>query len=368
MINIVDQPRTAVTLLSGAITRLDPSLSVYTSTHLLLARLAFDTNEIEPALSVFHPDLAALYPDMAGPRDSRPLCDRDLEPTSYLSPLTNPITPASVLEYGLICGLIYISQRDWALAQRALERVITHPAKDKNVSKIMSEAYKKWLLVSLLQEGHAPALPSYTAPATKSSFAALATKYNSLATLFSTNNAAQIKADVEANASVWEEDGNTSLVAEVVGAYQKWQIINFRRVYQNVPISKIQSATQSAETGQPLKDTETAIELVRGMIDSGMLKGTLEVGGNGEESYLRFQSDESSMTEADFARQIAESHQRIETLGKKYRLTNERLSASKEYVRHLARRLDKEDGDGGVQQFDAQIEDEDLMTGIMTHS
>lgn len=359
----------AVDLLAAVILRLDPSGSVFTSTHLLLAKLALDTNSIQPALAVIDRDVS-FYPNMAGPRDPRPLCEKDLEPATYLSStgLTGTLTSASVLEYDLISGLIYISRRDWAKAQRALERVIAHPAKDKSVSKIMADAYKKWLLVGLLHLGHAPTLPSYISPATKSSYLVLTPQYNMVASQFNTANAAQLRTDVETNAKLWDDDGNMSLIAEVVSAYQKWQILNLRQVYKNVPVSTIQSTTLSAETGETLKGTEEVVDLVSSMIESGMLKGQVEVGATAEETYLTFSDVDTSIPETDFAREITRSQLSIDALGKQYRLTNERLSGSKEYVKHLVRRSEKEDDEPEVRPFEAQIEDEDLMTGIVTSS
>ena len=56
-------------------------------------------------------------------------------------------------------------------------------------------------------------------------------------------------------------------------------------------------------------------------------------------------------------------------MGNQYKAANERLSGSKEYVKHVVKeqkRADKDAGDPGI-GFDSQIEDEDLMTGIMAH-
>lgn len=272
-----------------------------------------------------------------------------------------------MLEYNLVCGLIYISRRDWSKALAALERTITHPSKDKGVSKIMTEAYKKWLLVGLLQNGELPMLPSYTPTWPKSAYSTLSPEYISLATLFNTTDAPRLKAEVEASGQLWEDDGNASLVAEVVGAYQKWQIINLQKIYQNVPLSTIRTTTLSAVTGEALQDDQAAADLVRSMIEAGMLKGVFHAGANGAGSYLNFQQDNASLTEVEFARELARSHHSISALGKQYQLTNERLSGSKEYARHLIReqkRGERKDEAGGP--FESQIDEEDLMQGIMT--
>jgi COP9 signalosome complex subunit 3 len=259
-----------------------------------------------------------------------------------------------------------MSRRDWTKAYQALERVITHPAKDKGVSKVMDEAYKRWLLVGLLKDGKEPSIPSYTSTVAKNTFSTLSTPYKNITTWFTTTDAAQLKAEIEANRQVWEEDGTSSLVAEVVAVYPKWQIINLRDIYVRVSISQVRLSTLSAETGEILTDDDATTRLVQDMIDSGLLKGELQPGNDDGELYLHFHDDNEEMTEANFAQQIAQRYHNIESLGSQYKVANERLGNSKEYVKHAVReqkRADKDPTDPGL-GFDSLIEDEDLMTGI----
>lgn len=343
---------------------------MFTSTHLALAKIAYQTAWVEPALKVLDCD-TTFFPGMAGQKDSKLLCDSSLHPAAFISietGLTESVKSSTILEYYHLSALCYMSQRDWTKAHRALEHVMTHPSKDKGVAKIMDEAYKRWLLVGLLKDGKEPTLPSYTATQAKNTYSTLGTPYKTIATQFPTTNAGQLKADAEANRQVWEDDGTTSLIAEVIAAYQKWQIINLRDIYKQVSISQVRQSTISAETGEVLADDEATAGLVRDMISSGLLKGDLQPGNDGNELFLHFHDDSETMTEAEFAQEIAQRCHNIENLGNQYKAANERLSGSKEYVKHIVKeqkRADK-DGDPGV-GFDSQIEDEDLMTGIMAH-
>ncbi|KAI9167574.1 Chromatin remodeling factor mit1 [Paramyrothecium foliicola] len=359
----------AAEVLASVILRIDPSGSVFTSTHLLLAKLAVEKGLPDSALTVIDKDIT-LYPNMGGAKETRPLCDENLGPSAYISSassLSNTLKSTFVLEYHLLCGLIYVAKRNWPQARKSFERVIVHPTKDKGVSAMMIEGYKKWVLVGLLSEGQAPSLPAYTAATTKNSFNTLATSYNNVATLFATDNAAEFKAEVEANQNAWEEDGNTSLMNEVVGAYQEWQIIKLQRVYREITIPRIRQVTLSARTGEPLKTDDEVVRLIQKMIGSRMLNGEIAPGENSE-LFLRFGDDSIEMTESEFARRLAQSQAAITQLSKQFQVTNERLSENKEYAKYLLReqkRLDKEMPDAAI-GFDSQIEDEDLMTGIPT--
>ncbi|KAF9770249.1 hypothetical protein IL306_012223 [Fusarium sp. DS 682] len=357
-----------VEALAAALLRLDPTGSMFTSTHLTMVKIAYSASWIEPALKVLDCDLT-FYPGMAGQKDAKLLCDSSLHPASFISVdtgLTGDVKSSTILEYNHLGAQCYMARRDWTKAYRALERVITHPSKDKGVTKVMDEAYKRWLLVGLLKDGREPILPSYTATIAKNTYTTLGTPYKNITTQFTTTNAGQLKADIEANRQVWEEDGTSSLIAEVVAAYPKWQIINLRGIYKQVSISQVRLSTFSAETGEILADDESATRLVQDMIDSGLLKGELQRGNNGDEPYLHFHDNNEAMTETKFAQEIAQRYQNIESLGKQYKAANERLSNSKEYVRHAVReqkKADKDPADPGV-GFDSLIEDEDLMTGI----
>lgn len=343
-----------------------------TSTHLPLARFAYEKGFIEPALRVLDRDIL-FFPGMSGQKEARYLCDESLAPPSYISVdtgLTDAVQNTTVLEYNLVSGLCYTARKDWAKAQRAFERVLTHPTRDKGLSQIMTDAYKRWLLVGLLKDGREPELPQYTSPSAKNSYATLASSYKNLASLFHTSDVSQLRGEIETNRKVWEDDENASLIAEVVAAYQKWQIINAQKIYQQIPISQLRKLTFSAESGESLKTDQEIIQLVQSMIESNMLKAELQLGNSGEDSYLKFQDETLSLTEVEFAKEVTTCHRNIDSLGKQYKATNERLSSNSLYVRHLIReqkRAEKDGADAGI-GFDSQIEDEDLMTGIIAHS
>lgn len=368
------QPSVAMELLVAAIFRLDPSGSTFTSTHLVLAKLAHASNNVEWALQVLDTDIL-FYPVISNYKESRHfLCDSELAPASFLTPatgLTEQLKSVTVLEYNLLRGLLHISRRDWTKSLAALEQVISHPSRNKGVSKFMTEAHKKWLLVGLLHQGKAPQAPSYTSPMAQASYQTTSETYNTFASLFNTDQVGHLRTEFDTNRQAWEEDGNASLAAEVMSAYQKWQIINLRRVYLQVSISEVRRTTLSAKTGEPLADDQTTLALVRDMIESGMLRGEIQSGENDGESILAFGDAQSSMSEAEFAKEVARSQRSIEFLSSQYRLTNERLSADRDYVRHLLRDQKRTEMDKEVDAaigFETQVEDEDLMTGVLAHA
>lgn len=360
----------AVELLCAVILRIDPTGSLFTSTHFMLARLAYDFDSVEAALQVIDRDIL-FYPNSSNSKANGILCDAALLPTSYISPqtgLTDKITTAMVLEYNYLRGLMYISRRDWGKAEEALEQVMSHPTKEKGVSKIMVDSYKRWVLVGLLGQGKASAPLPYTSGTSQGSYKVIAKAYDNVAEIFNSGQAEKLKSQIEENAPIWEEDGTSSLLQEILSSYQKWQIIGLRHIYERVGIAEIRQATLNAVTGKTLEDDDAVLILIRQMIEAGMLTGQLEKDESG--SYLSFRQDGGAVSEEEFATQIARSYRNIEAISEQYKQMNKQLSSSKEYVKFIVReqkRGEKDGTDAGV-VFDSQIEDEDLMADVVAHS
>ena len=351
--------------------RIDPQGATFTSTHLALAKFAYDKDIIGPSLDVINRDIVFFATTGGSPvkQSSITLCDPTLTPAAYISAgnLSSSVRYADVLDYDFTCGLIHTSQRNWRRAKEAYERVLSHPIKDKTISKYMTEAHPRWLLVGLLADGKAPSLSS-TAGEARRSYQALSKQYQDLANLFESDDAAGLRAAAEEHNLRWVDDGTLSLIKEVCQAYQQRQIIRLQDVFQHVSISYIRESTVSGVTGERCKSDEEVLNLIKSMLSSGALKGDIAMGQDGASTYLTFRSDQNSLTEVEFAREIASSKARIEILTEQYSVVNTKLSKSQDYIKYLAKeqvRADKEAP--AATDFDAEIEEEDLMTDVVSH-
>lgn len=368
-----------------AILRLDPSGSVFTSTHYLLMKFAAETKSYTSARLVAECDIL-YYPTpstskhyLSGSSDKRRhifLGDKSLSPAAFITidnGFTDKITPVMVLEYNYLRGLAFMSGRLWSKAATAFLQTLTHPAKERGVSNLMVEAHRKWLLSGVLSKGKTPALPSYTPPATAHSCKGINGTYADLAAAFTDNDSENLKNLYEEHRAVWQQEGNLLLIDEVMQSYQKWQILHLRNAYSHITLGQVLDFTQNAYTGRPLQNEQEAAELIQSMMNNGMLAATLEAGEiNGQAvTYVVFGETEttSTLTEADYAHEIARCHQSVTALTAQYKVLGERLAGSDAYVKNMAiekARAEKDGIDPGL-GFDSQIEDEDLMTGIMAH-
>lgn len=361
--------------MASAILRIDPTGSMLTSHHLDLVYLAHITDTAEHAFpvlekqTVYFPGMSRQGNSNAGPQEF--LCDMGLSPPDYIdleTGLTTSLDVEKVLEYEFYSGLLYCSREKWQKARAAFERVITHPTRDAGVSKIMVEAYKKWLLVSLLVNGCTPAMPSNAGSNAQKVYETVGKPYSAIASHFDAMAAVALKREVEDHVQEWQNDLNSGLVQQVLAAHQKWQIINLRKVYSKVSLSDIRQTTFSAETGAVLPSDQEVESLVQGMIDSGMLKGVIEK-PSGKPTYLKYLSEAEELSEIEYKKVIASTLQRLKALKGVYRTTNGRLSTDPYWVKHVIReqKREKENSNQGLPQaFDVEVEDEDLMSDVMS--
>lgn len=339
-----------------------------TSTHLLLAKLAYETDNIPLALPVIEKDIV-YYPGMANHETPQYLCDLELSPSSYISKntgLTTLLKSAMVLEYDLLCGMMYCARREWGKARAAFERAVTYPAKENGCSKIMVEAFKKWILVSLLSEGKHRDSPPYASPATSKTFGILGRPYIALAMAFATDDAQQLKLEAGKNAQAWADDGNVGLVEEVVASYQQWRVLALQDVYTEISIPEIRRQTKSAETGAPLRNDEDVEALIQNMIIAGMLKGVIQKNDDGTK-FLIFLSPTTHLSERELAEETQRAAVKLKELKTIFVATNQRLGTSKEYIKWIVKESKREkasDAQDPTLGFDTQIDDEDLMGGL----
>lgn len=369
------QASLVVDLLATALLRIDPTRSVLTLHHLNLVRLAYTSNNIEPALPVLEKTII-FYPGAKPTLAPKFLCDTTLHPTAYITPETGlglKVVPSNVLKYDAMRALCFIQQRSWQQAFDALQRVITYPAGPGVCSNIMADSFQKWQLVGLLLNGKAPSLPASVSTSAQNIYLTTGKAYVAISQAFESNTAdALIKEYGRCTQEEWIADGNLGLIKAVLSHYQRWKIADLRHIYTKISLEQIRTLTQSAETGASLDSEQQVLDLVQDMIATGMLKGEVvpAAADGSTPAHLVFHSLTEELSSAAFAGEMAETTQRIAALAPLVETLSERLETSREYVRHMARDAKFKDKSvgfaGGSHPFEAQVDDEDLMIGLST--
>jgi len=203
---------------------------MFTSNHVILSRLCLRGKAYAAARPVIDKDICH-FPAPSHPAFKRAyqqalsaeLQDQDSLATyiTYASGLTAKLTYRDYLEYFLYCSMIYIGLKKWGRALHFLNLVISAPSVG-TVSMVMVEAYKKWVIVSLLEKGtvrldlclfllnvvtnnnyQAISLPSVTAPHAAKTYRALARPYDALADAFKSGDLNRLKGEIDIGQTVW---------------------------------------------------------------------------------------------------------------------------------------------------------------------
>lgn len=363
------QPELAITPISNAILRLDPAASTLTSAHIEVAKLALESQAPSLALPVL--DQHIIYFPASNPRESDDgfLCSTTRPPHFYItseSGLTEKLRYQDVLEYFLFTGTVHIACQNWEKALEALECALVYPSRDHAVSKIMVDAYKKWILVHVLLTGKSGKLPIGITGSAPKTLHTIAKPYEAIANLFELSSAAKVKGEAEAGSSVWNLDNNLGLIYLLLASYQKFQICNLAKLYRTISISDITRLTQSAETGQNLPNDRDTEKLVEELISRGTLNATLI---SSSPSILSFSSTSPVLSEEDVKVELAGSMVRLKAMVKDVKATDRRLAHDKEYLKWAAKQkklkqngtadADTEDSNWGPMTVDGE---EDLMS------
>lgn len=151
-INILPKPLLALQPIRDAIIRLDPSCAVFMSTHSLFVKLCLHAKVCSYALPILDKPLCHFPSETEQSLLGNLQHGASPQFTMNNSGFSSKITYKEHLEYFLYGAMIYMILKDWDKALHFLTVVVSCPVVN-SVSMIMVEAYKKWILVNLLQNG-----------------------------------------------------------------------------------------------------------------------------------------------------------------------------------------------------------------------
>ncbi|KAJ9223049.1 hypothetical protein DTO169C6_4523 [Paecilomyces variotii] len=342
----VSKPVLAIVPIRDAILRLDPSGSTFTSNHVILSRLCLRGKAYAAARPVIDKDICH-FPAPSHPAFKRvyqqdlsaELQDQDSLATyiTYASGLTAKLTYRDYLEYFLYCSMIYIGLKKWGRALHFLNLVISAPSVG-TVSMVMVEAYKKWVIVSLLEKGTAISLPSVTAPHAAKTYRALARPYDALADAFKSGDINRLKGEIDIGQTVWHMDNNTGLVLQLVPALRKFSILKLGTTFAALTIGDV--ARRTSPEPSDIRETEA---FVASLIMSRTLSATLLHSSDpSDPTMLRFSTDahnSDTSSEAKISEQLSLERKRLKALVTQIDETESRLELSREYLDNLRRNL-----------------------------
>ncbi|KAK7512803.1 hypothetical protein IWZ03DRAFT_384092 [Phyllosticta citriasiana] len=365
----VSQPAVALVPIRNAMTRMDPTLGTFTSTHLLYLRLCHMVRAHFEALPVLEQYIHS-FPStpVKGGEFTLPCADH-FTSAGYIttaSGLSAKVSSSDVQEYFLLGANTYLALRQWGQAQLFLEYILTTPA--QNVATgLMAEAYRKWVLVSCLVE-NTSSLKGANSIALRSIKAA-SRAYDALVEVFNSGDAAKLHAEIDTGASIWQEDGNKGLVRELQAHQSKVFVKNLQKTYAAAPLANV--ATWINKSPQAVE------QYLQALIDEGFLNAAIEQpSADATTKILRFHDANHCNMPATQAeeQQLAElmaQAKKTQELADHIKAATHRLTVMRDYVDHVKKRAkNKEGADPGLGgdtmdvSWEAHDEDEDMMADL----
>ncbi|KAG5057114.1 hypothetical protein JHK86_012110 [Glycine max] len=224
--------------------------------------------------------------------------------------------PRDLFLYCYYGGMICIGQKRFQKALDLLHNVVTAPM--STINAIAVEAYKKYILVSLIRHGQfSTSLPKYSSSTAQRNLKNFCQPYVELANSYGTGKIAELEAYVKANAEKFESDNNLGLVKQVVSSMYKR---NIQRLTQTYLTLSLQDIANTVQLNSP-KEAEMHIQ-------DGEIYATI----NQKDGMVRFLEDPEQYKTCEMIEHIDSSIQRIMALSRKLTATDEQISCDQLYL------------------------------------
>jgi len=299
-----------IALVSRAILKLQPNPGVLTSAHSDLAKLCLKARCFGPILPVLDTDITQINKE------------------------GDHMDAAYVLLYYYYGGSIYLAIKEYEKALYFFEVAVTCPT--SAVSHIMLEAYKKYLLVSLLVHGDKPkdavALPKFTSPIVGNFLHPLCHAYSEVVKAYHLNSSEALRNVLTKYREIFETDNNLGLVNQVVEAQTRTNIKRLTKTFVTLSLSDVASRVGL--------DSSTAAEReIVEMIKNGSIHATISQ----QDGMVRFDLNPESYSSPDMLRLVEESVTRAINLDRQVEKLTEKLMLSNSYIRKIAGAKDEDD-------------------------
>ncbi|KIW03042.1 uncharacterized protein PV09_05694 [Verruconis gallopava] len=351
--------------LVAAIFRLDPSSGTLTSTHLKLLRICLAQRMYHEALPVLQATIHSFPSPKFTAIEGQYPCSTHQDSSAYIteaSGLSDKLTTYDVHEFFLLGGMILIGLQRWEDARLYLECVIISPS-GGSPSIFQVEAYKKWVLVGCIIKGTLLEAPKATNQTVLRNVKSISRAYDTVVEVFQSGHAARLNAEIAAGNEIWHEDGNLGLIQLLVSRLPRFHILSMRDIYSAVPLTTVSSWLSIPP--------DTLHAFVEEMVSEGALNASIDLDSSPDSgAVLRFYSNQATgplaKSEKQYHAELLAQTQRTNAMAEYVKMSDRRLTLTKEYVEALRRRMKNKEGDQGMATTGEPLDetgglDEDIM-------
>ncbi|CAM1291491.1 COPS3 (predicted), partial [Pycnogonum litorale] len=263
------QPMRGINLLIKAISKIQLFPSQLTSIHADLCQLCLLSKTLKLALPFLEEDITEISKEN-GHFDSK-----------------------HFLLYYYYGGMIYTALKNYDRAMYFFEVAITTPS--HAVSHIILEAYKKYILVSLIEHGKFIPLPKYTSQVVTRFIKPLSQMYHELATAYGTNNPEDVNTVISKYSETFNRDKNTGLVKQCLSSICKKNIQRLTKTFLTLSLSDMANRVK-------LSGPREAEKYVLHMIEDGEIFATI----NQKDGMVIFHDNPEKYNDSDMMKKLDE--------------------------------------------------------------
>eukprot|EP00761_Pharyngomonas_kirbyi_P009200 gb/GECH01009215.1/.p1 GENE.gb/GECH01009215.1/~~gb/GECH01009215.1/.p1 ORF type:complete len:430 (+),score=68.39 gb/GECH01009215.1/:1-1290(+) len=237
-----------------------------------------------------------------------------------VNPKRSGCTPRDLLLYYYYGGMIYTGLKKYNQARQFFETVLNAPA--NTVTAIMVEAYKKYILVSLLSQGKASALSGKASPIFRH-LKAYTSEYLNLSSAYETYSVDKVSEVVAKHKENFQKDDNYGLVKQCIQALYRLNIQRLTQTYLTLSLENI------AET-VGLKNAEEAELRVLEMVERGEIIASI----NKEAGMVEFKDRQNSFSSPGTSQLLENRISTSADLASKLRNMDNDIASSKSFIAH----------------------------------
>lgn len=240
--------------------------------------------------------------------------------------------PRDLFLYCYYGGMINIGLKRYRKAWECLHNVITAPMTTLNA--IAVEAYKKYILVSIILSGQVPLFPKYTSSTAQRNLKSHTQPYVDLANCYATGTFSELEGCIQTNLEKFQSDSNLGLVKQVLSSLYKRNIQRLTQTYLTLSLQDIANAAQ-------LKTPREAEMHVLQMIQDGEIFATI----NQKDGMVSFHEDPEQYKTCGMIEHIDSSIHRLMALSKKLGSLDEHMSCDPAYLTRIGKERPRFDFD-----------------------
>ncbi|XP_017875016.1 COP9 signalosome complex subunit 3-like [Ceratina calcarata] len=231
-------------------------------------------------------------------------------------------------------GMIYTALKNYDRALYFFEVCVTTPA--MAVSYIMLEAYKKYILVSLILHGKVLNLPRYTSQVVNRYIKPLGQQYQELANAYQMNSCEEVQNIITKYQQLFTRDHNMGLVKQVLSYLYKKNIQRLTKTFLTLSLSDVASRVQ-------LSGPADAEKYILNMIEDGEIFATI----NQKDGMVVFHDDPEKYNSPEMLAKLEKEMAACMELDKRVLEMEEEVVLTPQYVRKACGQNDQDDQTAG---------------------